>query len=424
MRTAAAGRDIHERPYADPDQEPISQAGAMSLLPAARAAGAGTIAEVLGVSPRTDVIWPPGGYASDELIGDLAAQGLHQLVLDGASRPLVEALNYTPDARTTNLPAGSSAVLSDPQLTQLAAAARSTNAAAASRFLAETAAATTERPGLTRRLLVALPRTVALDPTAFRTLVQVSNTVAWLRNVGLADLLSAHDDRGDASELARHALSPPHTARTTGVLPPDVDLALGLRSQLSALGEVVSEPSRATANLQGSTLDLVSASWRGHRDELAARQQVATSSVTATVTKLRVLPTTITFLRSSGELQLTIANDLDLPVSDLRLQVVAPSPRLVVQRTQSEPISLQPHTRTSVRVPVRALASGKVDLQARLVAPSGAPIGAVESVQVRVRPTDSWALTVGGAVVVSVFLVGVVRALRRPRRRNRIGDDG
>ena len=41
----------------------------MQLATAARAAGAGTITELLGVTPRVDIAWTPDGYASDQLIG-------------------------------------------------------------------------------------------------------------------------------------------------------------------------------------------------------------------------------------------------------------------------------------------------------------------------------------------------------------------
>ncbi len=157
---------------------------------------------------------------------------------------------------------------------------------------------------------------------------------------------------------------------------------------------------------------------------------MARAAVERATSKVRVLPTTITFLRSSGQLQLTITNDLDQPVSGLRLKVLSSSARLVVSQPVSAPIAvLEPGTRISVRVPVRALAGGEVTLQAQLLAPSGATIGSTEQVQVRVRPTDSWVLSVGGVVVGLVLAVGLVRALRRPRRRTQAqtaanGDDG
>jgi hypothetical protein len=80
-------------------------------------------------------------------------------------------------------------------------------------------------------------------------------------------------------------------------------------------------------------------------------------------------------------------------------------------------LTLEAGQRTGVRVPVRALASGLVTLQARLITPSGAQIGVPQQVQVRLRPTDSWLLTAGGVVVGLAVLFGLVRSLRRPRRR-------
>jgi Family of unknown function (DUF6049) len=416
MRTAAVGRDVIELPYADTDLQPVSDVGAMALVDSARAAGAGTIAEVLGVSPRTDLAWPANGYADDRLSAALAEREITTLVLDARTRPLTEALSYTTDARTS-LPGGSTAVLFDPTLSALAARVGTGDAGARSRFLAETAAATTERPGLSRRLLVALPRTVDPRPTALHELITRTSSLPWLHPIGLSQLLAPLDSRADTSTLSRQAAAPRAVLAPRGVTGADVARTLALRGQLSALGEVVDDAVRTTAQLQRSTLSLVSSVWRGHRDELAERQSAEKAAVDALTRRVRVLPTTITFLRSSGELQLTISNDLDQPVHDVRLRVVVPSPRLLVSQEVSDPVTLPARSRASVRVSVRALASGQVDLQAQLVAPSGAPIGDTEHVKVRVRPTDSWVLTAGGAVAGLAVVVGLVRALRRPRRR-------
>jgi hypothetical protein len=130
-----------------------------------------------------------------------------------------------------------------------------------------------------------------------------------------------------------------------------------------------------------------------------------------------VLPTTITFLRNSGELQLTVSNDLNQRVAGVRLRVRSTDARLVVDESLSRPLTLEPGTRSSVRVPVRALGGGQVSLQAQLLAPSGGPVGQAEQVRVRVRPTDSWVITAGGVLVALVLVVGLVRAVRRPRRQ-------
>ena len=422
MRAAAADREVIELPYSDPDLQILSNASAMQLVTAARAAGAGTINELLGVTPRVDIGWTPDGYATDQLIGDLAGQDVTQLVLDERSRPLVDALSYTPDAMTQSLPAGATAVLWDAQLSRLATTSSSRDAAATDRFLAETAAATSERPGLARRMLVSVPPTAVLDPAAFKALVRKASTVPWLSVTTVASMFEPPPARADASQLARRQVDPPPTVANEGITTQDVGVALGLRAQLAALGEVVAEPAQLTAALQRSTLDLVSAVWRGHRKPLASRQQASTQAVHQVTSKISVLKTTITFLRSSGELQLTIRNDLRLKASNLRLRVIAPSPRLVVSQEVSEPIDVAPGTRTSVRVPVRALASGQVALQAQLIAPSGGAVGDPVAVQVHVRPTDTWAFSVLGVIVGLVLLVGLVRALRRPRRRSGLAD--
>ena len=65
---------------------------------------------------------------------------------------------------------------------------------------------------------------------------------------------------------------------------------------------------------------------------------------------------------------------------------------------------------------MRAIAAGRVSLTAQLLTPSGRPLGDPVSVQVRTQPPGTWAMWVVGAVVGLVLLVGIVRAVRRPRR--------
>ena len=85
---------------------------------------------------------------------------------------------------------------------------------------------------------------------------------------------------------------------------------------------------------------------------------------------------------------------------------------------------LAPGTRAQVQVPVQALGSGTVRLDAQLVSPSGRALGQRQPVSVRAKPTGTWALGVVGAIVGLVLVVGLVRALRRPRRRPTKGAGG
>jgi hypothetical protein len=189
-----------------------------------------------------------------------------------------------------------------------------------------------------------------------------------------------------------------------------------LRSDLSALAEVLASPSEVTGDLQRSTLGLLSSSWRGHPAQLTVRRGVVTRQVHQLVGKLHVLPTRANFLATNASLPFTVANDLDQRVTGLRLKVTAPNPRLEVRQEVSDPVDVAPGTRVRVEVPVRAIAAGRVSLTAQLLTPSGRELGAPVSVQVRTQPPGTWAMWVIGAVVGLVLLVGVVRAVRRPRR--------
>ncbi|HVI35896.1 MAG TPA: DUF6049 family protein, partial [Gaiellales bacterium] len=165
------------------------------------------------------------------------------------------------------------------------------------------------------------------------------------------------------------------------------------------------------------TLELLSVAWRGHHPQLVERQKAIADSIGSRSAGVRVLPSTINFLTNDGRLSVTVANGLDRRVRGVRLEVTVPSPKLQVVRPRSAPLTLEAGQRTGVRVPVRALASGLVTLQARLITPSGAQIGIPQEVQVRLRPTDSWWVMAFGIVVGLALVIGLVRSLRHPRRR-------
>jgi hypothetical protein len=414
LAAAAHGRTVIELPYGDPDVQAVADAGQPQLLHAADAFGAGTVAEVLGVPAATDVAWPADGWADDRALGALSGDGTAIVVLDARSRPLVDPLGYTPDART-RLPGGLTGWLADPALSKVFSGARAGDVLRRQQLLAQTASLTTERPGLARRVLVTLPRGIDPDPAAFRALLDAVEQAPWLRMVATADLRRP-PERGDTSSVERRVARLPAALARAQLSVHDVTTAQGLRADLSALGEVLSSPSEVTSTLQGDALRLLSTRWRGHPVALAARRGVVTRHVHELVGALHVLPTRANFLATTASLPFTVANGLGQDVTGLRLKVTAPNPRLQVRQEVSDPIDLAAGTRVRVEVPVRAIAAGRVSLTAQLLTPSGRELGEPVSVQVRTQPPGTWAMWVIGAVAALVLLVGVVRAVRRPRR--------
>ena len=418
LRTAAVGREVLELPYADPDLSAVTAGGRADLVRAAQAAGAGIIEQVLGITPVTGVGWPADGWASDPTLRQLAQVGIRDVVLDARSRRLVDPLPYTTDARA-ELPGPAEGVtgwLADPTLSSLAADARRPDVLRVQRLLAETAAVTSERPGLARRLLVAAPRNLDPDPAAFGDLVSATSRVPWLTVVPVTALRTPAPGSGGTADLPRHSTAPPASVAQAQLSARHVAAVRRMRGSLAAISEAVEPPTVVTDVLQRSSLGLLSSSWRGQPELLAERRAAVAQQVATLTNKVHVLASSVNFLASSGRLQITVANDLPQAVSGLRLRVTSTNPRLRVPTGEVATPALSANTRAQVQVPVQAIASGAVLLNAQLVSASGLSLGQSVQVRVRVQPTDTWALWVLGSVAALVFLVGLVRALRRPRR--------
>lgn len=420
LRRAASGRAVVELPYGDPDLAAITSTGRTDLVRATtQAIGAGIIEEVLGVTPAVGVGWPADGWASEEQLGVMRAGGLRDVVLDERSRRPVDALPYTPDARA-DLSSGITGWLTDPALSALVASAHGTDVRRVQLALAQTAAATSERPALSRRLLVVAPRDADVDPAALRTLIAATSTAPWVDVVPVTDLRRpmASGDGLTTDGLPRRAAPVPADVSGAQLSSAHVAAVRRMRGILAALGEVVSSPTALTTELQRSSLELLSTAWRGHPDELRQRRAVVAGSVTALNDELQVLPSSVNLLASTGRLQITVLDGLPQDVSGARLQVTSDNPRLRVREEVVKVPDLAAGTRAQVQVPVQAIASSVVRLNTQLLTPSGRPIGRREvTVTVHAQPTGSWALWVLGGVAAVVVLVGLVRALRRPRRQ-------
>lgn len=415
LRTAAQGRVVIELPYGDPDVQAISTAGRPGLLGTAMTLTDDMVRTVLGVVPLTGVGWPADGWADEAALATLVAQGADTVVLDARSWAPVSRPDYTLDARAT-LPEGSTGLLADPVVSALVANRTADPVARLNQVLAQTAAMTSERPGLSRRMLIALPRDFDPDPIAFLALFDAVSAVPWTMPVPISNL-TAPLPRGDTSDLARSFVTPPSSVVASRLDHRDVTAAHDLNVQVGALHEVLQAPEQVTTPLFRDVVSLVSSAWRGHAGALRSRRAVVSAEVRRTVGSVHVLPTRANLLANSASLPFTVANDLGEPVDGLRLQVVAPSPRLEVLRPVTDDLRLEPGTKTRVEVPVRAVASGRVVLTAQLLTPSGTALGEPVSVRVRTQPPGTWAFWTAGAIVALILAIGLVRTLRRPRQR-------
>jgi hypothetical protein len=166
---------------------------------------------------------------------------------------------------------------------------------------------------------------------------------------------------------------------------------------------------------------LASTRWRSAPTAWLTLIGRVTAATRATTTAVKVSAGTINFLAQSGRLQITVTNDLNVPVENVKLTVEASNPRL---RIDSQPpvLRIGPKSRTTVNVSVTALAAGLVPLRTILTTPDGTVIGQGADVLVRVTPTGDWIYWGLGGLAGIILLLGVVRSLRRRPSQPRPGD--
>jgi hypothetical protein len=156
---------------------------------------------------------------------------------------------------------------------------------------------------------------------------------------------------------------------------------------------------------------LASTRWRAAPTAWNTLSGRVSAAAKQTTTAVRVSASTINFLADSGRLQITVTNDLAVPVDNVKLTVEASNPRL---RIDSQPpvLRIGPRSKATVTVSVTALAAGPVPLRTTLTTPDGTVIGQGADVQVNVTPTGHWIYWGLGGAAGLVLLLGIVRTFR------------
>jgi hypothetical protein len=402
-------------PDTDADVGAVAGSGQGEPLMEALVARAAPVAAALG--GRADIAWPADGayttsgeaglrrmYKRPALAGQVTATGAVQPAVSGMTPPAAQR-------SATGLP-----LLSyDQSLSALLARTTSATEAVLStqQFVAESAALLNELPGTSgRTAFVVAPRSFNPDPAAAQRFLASAATIPWLTPTTTdAELAAAkHAAASSGGPVTRpsnpSAGGPPvlTTARLTA-LSQTMATVQGV-AQIRDDGDEFRETWTRAAE------QLASTRWRGAPtawNTLAGRVAAATRETT---TAVKVAAGTINFLAESGRLQITVTNDLDVPVKDVKLTVEASNPRLQID-SQPSVLRIGPKSRATVTVRVTALAAGLVPLRTTLTTPDGTVIGQGADVLVRVTPTGSWVYWGLGGLALAILLLGIVRSLRR-----------
>lgn len=413
--TAGGQHPVWQLPAYDPDLTALLQVGTpvdtLSALLRARS----SLSQPLGTAV-SGVAWPVGTPLTDEQRGRLASAY-------GSSPPAayltpISALDADPDnigdaARRS--PGGLPLLTYDDELSRLFAEARSelSSTELSQRFVAETAVLLGQAPGRRRSVLVAAPRHFDPDPRALRALLTTVASVPWLSPQSTAVLEAEAAKAPPATPAGGVVGADPHLAGDSPVRSTDLALLTQALRDLAAVQSVLQEPSGRVSTASRASWAVVSTRWRHAPQRHGDFRADLKRRVTALSDGIRVVPSTVNFFADSGQLQVTVVNDLDAEVSGVTL-TVDPEGRQGRLRIlqQPEPLRIRRTSRTTVRLPVEAIAPGLVSITARLTAPTGGQIGHDAILRVQVRPANGWLVLVIGGLAGVVLLVGVYRAIR------------
>jgi hypothetical protein len=424
LRRATEERIVQSAPRHTPWALPDTDADLGAVAGAAGGEGlmrslverAAPVAQALG--GRGDIAWPADGSytASAETslrrlfrVPAVAGQVISNSLLRSGPG------DATPGAAQRSL-TGLPLLAYDDQLSGLLARTTSAREAVLStqQFVAESVALLNELPGTQgRTVFVVAPRSFNPEPDAARAFFAATSSIPWL-TVTTTDAELATARRSIPTPVApvtRPATPSPATARPVLTAPRIRQLESTVRT-VRGVAQIRDDGDQFQRTWTRAAEQLASTRWRAAPTAWNTLSGRVSTAARQTTTAVQVSASTVNFLADSGRLQITVTNDLTVPVENVKLTVEASNPRL---RIDSQPSILRigPHSRATVNVSVTALAAGLVPLRTTLTTPDGTVIGQGADVQVRVTPTGDWVYGVLGGVAAAILALGIVRSFRR-----------
>jgi len=430
LKAAAPRHTLWSLPYADPDLTVLLPLTAGDQALAALIGRPSTLDVAIGPA-RTDIAWPVGATLSPQnqakLRRTFASSGLTAAVTSASTLTSHNGSTANASHKSSN---GLPLLAYDEPLSRTVAqtSSRASGAITIQRFLADSMALLGERPGTRNRsVLIAEPRTFAGDPTVLRSLFAAVTKATWLIPTTTGQLLEIGKKltpEVPGQGVSGTATSPPATPTAPDPLSPGTSpltssqLATvpGTLSAITGIASILSDGRPFTATWTDAQVQKLSTRWRDHPDGLTAID-AATSSAIGTVSRsVRVAPTSVNFFADRGVMQVTVVNELNVPIHDVHLTLTPAQPRLRIER-QPGPLKIGAKSRATVPLQVTSIAAGVVSVEAVLTTRNGTPLGQRTGVSVHVQPPATWIYWVLGGLAGLVLVLGTRRSLRHGSTR-------
>lgn len=284
----------------------------------------------------------------------------------------------------------------------------------ASRLLSTLATTALRNGGRTVVLTLDPPGTTDLGQRLTPTL-ELLSTQAWASLSPLTPILEGAASAPEATLI--EGAQPAERVETVARL-------LEAEHRDSLIATAAAEPSLLVDERRLALLSVLTGSLAAHPEAWAAASTAFLDRSAALANAVHVAERgQILVLADRTQLPITVQNDLD-QVAIVTVQTRALTGGLAIEQQRIE-VMIEPQSQRNVQVPVQSVSNGAVTVVVSLTSAAGISIGEPVSLQVNVQAGWETAGFIGVmALVLLVFIVGVVRTVLRRRRARRELDAG
>lgn len=422
LRTSAGTDQVLALPYADPDITAAVRAGQAQQIQSAFLDGQTTVERTL---PPTSLLsgwdWPPDGAVNPASLAMLFDSQISTVVLDGSTLPPTLGPPATDPNAHVEVPTRDGDVtglLTDSTLSSVVTdGAEHDSGMALQRYLGETLMIQSEVPNLRRSLVVAPAQ--RWDPTAAYAshLLDDTGRVPWLTPRGLAAAARAPVDP------TPRQLIYPHREQQRELSSSYVDQVAGTAGQVDQLAAILRPGTPLVHADDESVLQALSSSWRGQAPAAQTYSTQLAGAIRHTINQVFIAAgarSLITLTSHSGTVPVTVANNLDEPVT---VAVRLDGHGHLAIAGNGKVVTIPAQTRLPIDVRATAKTSGQFPVTVRLATPGpvSRPYGnQVVDLLVRSTAYGTVALVIT-ALAFAVLLIAVAVRLGRRIRRARGG---
>ena len=405
-------------PYADVDATAVRRADLATDLIRAVTQAPIISRAAIGTPIAETAYWAPGGRIDKQTAELLVSSGVRTVIVSSRA---VSTASSAPALASISTPVGAlTAVLIDPVLADLLTTPKSGAdevILARQQFLAQTALLATSATGPARVVVAPLNARWAPDPQLLKDLLDATSAAPWLSMQSIDELLTATPafaDRLNYGQLAKQAELP--TAYLQQVMK-----AQGRLQQFVA---ILDDPAAISVGFSQAMTRTLSSAWRSQPTTGRTLLKQINVELIEQMGQVRALSKgTITFSGDSGQVPITLANDLDQSVTVSMQLVGVPAARL-----ESPPVTdivIAAGRKVSVEVEARVIGGDPLPVNIQILTPEGDKYGIPSTITLASTAYSraaSWVVGAAFAAILVFVIVGVTRRIWKVQRSQQAGN--